>query len=125
MDEVLEKNPDIVILLLGGNDYLRQIPQEETFLNLGKIISMLEEKGAVVVLLGVRGGILGDHFEEQYKELSKKYHTAYISNVLEDILFNRERMSDGVHPNDRGYAVIAERVTPLLQKLLVEAPQTF
>jgi acyl-CoA thioesterase I len=111
-------NPKVVILLLGGNDYLRRIPQEETFENLGKIIEHIHAEGAVVLLLGVRGGVLRDNFASQYKELSKTYGTAYVSDVLDGLLGHSEYMSDRVHPNDEGYQRIADRVAPFLKKLL-------
>src|SRR3989338_9885010 len=42
LDKVVEKHPRIVLLLLGGNDYLRKISREETFRNLETIILRLE-----------------------------------------------------------------------------------
>ncbi|MEK7531703.1 MAG: GDSL-type esterase/lipase family protein [Patescibacteria group bacterium] len=118
LPRVLDENPDMVLLLLGGNDYLKKIPKEETFKNLEIIIQTLEDHGALVVLLGVRGGIFGDHFAEGYEILQKKYHTAYVSNVLEGIFFDTTLKSDEIHPNDKGYAVIAARVTEELKKVL-------
>lgn len=118
INDILTLNPGVVIVLLGGNDEIRRIPKIDTFQNLGKIIENLESSGAVVVLLGVRGGILYDTREGDYKDLSKKYHTAYVSNVLDNLITDRKYMSDGIHPNDLGYAIIAERVTPVLKKVL-------
>ncbi|MCH8075792.1 MAG: hypothetical protein IIC64_08200, partial [SAR324 cluster bacterium] len=62
IDKLLERDPDIVLLLLGGNDYLRRIPREITLRNLESIITKLHETGSIVILLGVRGGILRDNF---------------------------------------------------------------
>ncbi len=110
MDEVLKEDPGTVILLLGGNDYLRKIPEEETKKNLGILIESFEKNGSVVVLLGVRGGVLQDGREGMYEDLSKKYGTVYVSDVLDGIFLKTELMSDGIHPNDKGYAIIAERL---------------
>lgn len=118
VDEVLASEPGIVILLLGGNDVLRRIPKATTFQNLGMIIEKLQSSGAVVVLLGVRGGILGDGYEGDYDALAKKYHTVYVPNVLEGLIGNTEYMYDGIHPNDEGYRLIAERVAPALNSVL-------
>jgi lysophospholipase L1-like esterase len=117
-NEVLALNPGIVMILLGGNDVLRRIPKEETFKNLSVMIENFQNNGAVVLLLGVRGGILFDGYEEDYENLSKKYHTAYVSNVLEDLITNPKYMSDAIHPNDQGYALIAKRIAPVLEKIL-------
>jgi lysophospholipase L1-like esterase len=118
IQEILTLDPGIVIVLLGGNDVLRRIPKAETFENLEKIVENLQNNGAVVILLGVRGGILVDGYEENYEEISEKYETAYVSNVLKDLITNKKYMSDGIHPNDLGYAIIAERVTPVLENIL-------
>lgn len=118
INDVLTLEPGIVIVLLGGNDVIRRIPKDETFQNLERIIENLQNEGAIVILLGVRGGILFDSYDEDYKELSKKYHTAYVSNILDNLIGNQKYMSDGIHPNDDGYAIIAERVGPVLKKLL-------
>lgn len=118
IDEVLAENPGVVILLLGGNDALRRISKKTTFENLGTIIERLQSSGATVVLLGVQGGILGDGYESNYRTLAKKYKTAYVSNILEDIIGRAEYMSDGIHPNDRGYAQIALRVSGVLARMI-------
>ncbi len=117
LERIEFRDPKVVIVLLGGNDYLRRVPQETTFENLSRIIEKIQEKGAIVLLLGVRGGVVRDSFEEQFEALRDKYHTAYVSNVL-SFINNPEYMNDAVHPNDQGYAEIAERVAPVLKKLL-------
>lgn len=119
IDEVTAENPGIVMVLLGGNDVLRRVPKKETFANLGAIIERLQVTGAVVVLLGVRGGVLGDGYAGDYETLAKKYHTAYVSNVLEGLITNPKYMSDGIHPNDQGYAIVAERVAKVLKTVLL------
>ncbi len=41
-----------------------------------------------------------------------------VPNILEGVLGDPRLMSDYVHPNDRGYAVIAERLESTLKPLL-------
>ncbi|OHA83818.1 MAG: hypothetical protein A2937_01970 [Candidatus Yonathbacteria bacterium RIFCSPLOWO2_01_FULL_47_33b] len=118
VDEVLAEDPGIVIVLLGGNDALRRISKQETFANLGTIIERFQSAGAVVVLLGVRGGILGDGYANEFEALAETYHMPYVSNVLEGLITNPKLMSDGIHPNDQGYAIVAERVIEILQEVL-------
>lgn len=110
-------NPKIAIILLGGNDFLRKVPKEETFSNLSKIIQEFSSRGSVVLLLGVRGGIFKDNFEREFDELRKEYKTAYVPNVLRGLITNRELMYDSIHPNDKGYQKIADRIYPVLSKL--------
>jgi acyl-CoA thioesterase I len=115
---VLNAQPSIVLILLGGNDFLRQIPAEETFANLGQIIRRLQESGALVVLLGVRGGFLSDEFSGHYEKLAKERGTLLVPNVLKGLVGRPEFMEDTIHPNDAGYAKIAEKIFPVLKKAL-------
>ncbi len=118
IDEVLAEEPGIVIMLLGGNDVLRRVSKKETFKNLSTIIERFQNDGAVVVLLGVQGGLLSDGYESDYHALSKKYRTAYVPNILDGLISNTKYMYDGIHPNDAGYSIIADRVAPVLQKVM-------
>ena len=111
-------NPKVVLLLLGGNDHLRKVPIEETFANLGKIIEEIHARGAVVVILGVRGSIIRDQFEEHFEELAEEYDAAYVPDVLDGLFGRSTYMTDTIHPNDAGYAIIADRVYPVLISLL-------
>jgi lysophospholipase L1-like esterase len=110
MDEVVEEAPGTVVLLLGGNDYLRRMEESVSRENLSMLIRTFQEEGAVVVLLGVRGGIILDGREEMYDDLSKEYGTVYIDDVLRGVFNKPEYMFDGIHPNDAGYALIADRL---------------
>lgn len=116
LEEVLEKDPGTVIVLLGGNDFLRRIPLETTRSNLATIIEALKANGSVVVLLGVRGNLLGDSADAMYEELSKTYGTVYVPDVLDGLLLKPELMSDGIHPNDAGYKHIAERLARVFEE---------
>lgn len=118
LDEVLGSNPKIVLLLLGGNDYLRRIPKEETFSNLGVMIEAIQNQGAVVVVLGVRGGVLSDNYEEDFESLSSKYNAAYVPNVLDGLIGHSNLMYDSIHPNDAGYQIISDKIFPVIEGLI-------
>ena len=118
INELDQYHPKIVLLLLGGNDHLKKIPIAETFDNLGEIIENIEGRGAVVLLLGVRGNLIGDKFKAEYEKLRNKYQTAYVPDVLSGLFGDTRYMSDEIHPNDAGYAKIADRIYPVLFNLL-------
>lgn len=120
LNELNEYDPKVVIVLLGGNDYLRRLPQEQTFRNLEAIIENIHERGSMVLLLGIQGGILRDNFEAEFERLAQRHKVAYVPNILRGLLGREEYMYDQVHPNDAGYAQIAERVLPILERLLQE-----
>jgi len=116
LDEV--PHPKVVIVLLGGNDFLRKIPKTQTFSNMEKIISSFQERGAVVIILGIRGGIFKDNFQKEFENLSKVYATGYVPNVLSGLIGRSEYMYDSIHPNNIGYKRVADRVYPVLSKLI-------
>lgn len=116
--EVTQYNPEVVLLLLGGNDALRRISKEETEANLRSLIVQIQDTGAVVVLLGVRGGLLGDGYKSMYENLSDELGTAYVEDVLKGLFGKPQFMSDAIHPNDAGYAKVAERILPVLQSVI-------
>src|SRR3989344_718364 len=106
--DVLLYDPKAVLVLLGGNDFFKRIPKGEMLANLREIITRIQARGAVVVLLGVRGGLITDTYEEELKNLAKETGSAYVPNVLSGLLGNAKYMSDAIHPNDVGYKIIAE-----------------
>jgi len=111
-------NPKVVILLLGGNDYLEQKDTAVAFQNLGQIIENIQSRGAVAVLVGVRVNYFVGNFDPQYEALVAKYKVAYVPDALDGILGNPDYMTDSVHPNNAGYALLAARILPVLEEVL-------
>ena len=118
IDDALALQPAVVILLLGGNDVLRRVDPDTTFRNLATLIERCQADGAVVLLVGVRGSLLRDAYAARFEALAQRYGTAYVHDVLDDTFGVADYMADQVHPNDRGYAVIADRIAPVLEKML-------
>lgn len=118
IDAVIRKHPSVVLLLLGGNDSLHRVPREQTFKNLDSIVSRLQNDGILVVLLGVRGGLFTDNFDTEFEELAKRRKTAFVPDVLDGLFGHPKFMSDEIHPNDDGYAVIAQKIYPVLVGVL-------
>ena len=116
--DVLSRDPRIVIAGLGGNDYLQSIPIATTEANLRSIIEKIEAGGAAVILLGFSFPSLNADYAGMYKRVAKDERCLFVSNVLSGILTNPDLKSDEVHPNARGYQLMADRVAAPLQKLL-------
>ncbi len=110
--------PKVVLVLLGGNDALKKMDPGATFANLRTIVNELHSQGAIVVLLGVRGGLLSDEYPGAFESLAEELNTAYVPDVLDGLFGDTRYMSDAIHPNDAGYAVIANKVYPVLEPLL-------
>ncbi len=118
VSEANKQDPKVVLILLGGNDFLRKIPVAETFQNLDQIISKLQAEGAVIILLGVQGGLFSDGYDEYFEDLAEERGTLYVENVLDGLLYHDDLMSDSIHPNNLGYQKIADKVLPALKKAL-------
>jgi acyl-CoA thioesterase I len=116
--DVLSRNPKIVIVLLGGNDFLRRVPVEETFANLHEVVSRIRERGAAVVLVGVSVGLFSDPYGREYENLARSAAAGLVPDILDGIIGHADRMSDSIHPNDRGYQLMADRLEPMLRELI-------
>ena len=118
LDQLQELHPDLVIVLLGGIDALQRVPPDQTVANLHQIITRLQDDGAVVLLVGVRGGVIGDPYHRKFAKLARETSAAYVPNILDSVLGNDYLMADELHPNFRGQRVMAERLLPTVQWLL-------
>lgn len=119
IDKVLkEQRPAVLMVLLGGNDYLRKVPIDDTFTNLRAIILRAQATGAVTVVVGVRGGVLRDNFADRYEDLARETQSAYVPDVLDGLIGDNRFMSDAIHPNDQGYVRVADKIYPVLKRVL-------
>ena len=115
---VLSRRPRVVIVVLGGNDFLRRIPHEETFVNLDTIVDRIRERGAAVLLVGLSFGVFTDTYGDRYDDLARRTSSGLVPDILAGILGHPELMADQIHPNDRGYRMMADRIEPALRDLL-------
>lgn len=120
-DDVLSANPRIVIVGLGGNDFLRRVPVETTKQNLESIVRQLQAKGAMVVLLGFEFPSFGPDYGDLYEEVAEEQRCLLVPDLLDGILSDPKLKSDEIHPNAAGYALMAERVSGPLEKLIGDA----
>ncbi len=114
--ELEEYQPALVILMEGGNDFLRRYPPKETRENLRRMIRQIRASGAEVLLVGVPAPGLMLSSAELYEELAQELDVPYLDGVMADILSERELKSDPIHPNGEGYRLFAEAVTAFLRE---------
>jgi len=120
-DTVLSKNPRLVIVFLGGNDFLRQRPRAESRKNLGEIVRRVQARGAMVAIAGMKLGLFTDEFAAIYEDTAKELGALYIPQVMKGILGDAKLTSDPIHPNGAGYRLIAERIAAKIKPLLRDA----
>ncbi|MFB2881247.1 arylesterase [Floridanema aerugineum] len=120
--DVIAAEPWLVIVELGGNDFLRKFPKSETEKNLRQIVTSIQEKSAIVVLLGMNLGLFTDEYKTLYQRVAKETNAYLIPESLKGILDNpRYRQEDFIHPNVEGHKLLATRVATELKPLLAKA----
>ena len=119
--DVLDKNPRLVIVLLGGNDFLRQVPIGDTRKNLEVIVQRIQERGAMVVITGMKLGLFTDEYGAMVENIAEKFGALLVPQVTKGILTDSKLRSDPIHPNGAGYRLIAERIAEKVRPLLERA----
>jgi acyl-CoA thioesterase I len=124
LDWALADKPDLVILALGANDALRGVDPAAVRSNLDKMITKIQASGAKVLLLGM---LAPPNWGEEYKrafdrifpELAQAHHLPLYPFFLEGVAMKPElNQPDGLHPNDRGVAVLVDRIAPVVAGLI-------
>lgn len=110
INEVLERKPEIVLVTLGGNDLLARTPLDETLGNLRKAFQRMHEAGSMAVYLAIDPPGVGDNWAMAIEHLCKEEGVLYVPGVMKGLWGDASLMADQVHPNARGYKVMAERV---------------
>ncbi len=124
MKWVAKDKPDYVMLLLGSNDGLRGFKPEETEKNLDEALTWAK-KNDIKVILGQLyipanyGKAYQQKFSDIYPRLAKKYKIDLAPFILEGV-YGRAGLNlpDGIHPNEKGYKIIADNMYSYLKKFL-------
>ena len=126
LDWMLAEKPDLVLLELGANDALRGIDPSVIRANLDKMIDKIKASGAKVLVLGMIapanwGEPYKDQFDRIYPELAKAHDVPLYPFILDGVAMNSAlNQHDGLHPNQRGVAVMVDRIAPLVAKIITE-----
>ena len=122
IDSVLKQyRPALVLLCIGGNDFLRKRSRKITQLNIGLLIDKIHQSGSRVVLIAVPEWGLFLNPSVIYANVSESHKVLLIEDVLPELLSDSQLKSDVIHLNTKGYGVFAERVFLELQEFgLVE-----
>jgi len=111
-----EHRPRLLVLCHGGNDFLHQLPKAKAADNLRAMIRLAKARGIDVLLIGTPEPGLTLSTAAFYADIAKEFRIPYEGDVLSKILRDPSLKADQVHPNAKGYRLMAERVYALLQK---------
>jgi acyl-CoA thioesterase-1 len=123
IDAALVKHkPALVLLSLGGNDMLRNVPASEIKTNLKAMVERVIGSGAGLVLISqpqpsLIGGLVGLSDAAVYAELAKEEGVFILEESFSKHLSDKDLKSDLIHLNAKGYALVAEDVAKKLKVL--------
>lgn len=110
-----EHHPQLVIVSIGGNDFLRQLPVADTRAHVEAICRQALQAGAQVLLVAVpRASVLAalgqmtDH--TLYAEVADKLKIPLQREGWGEVLGQADLRADAVHANARGYEQFARSV---------------
>ena len=111
-----EHQPALVIVEIGGNDFLRRRPQSSVKEDLRRIIRAAKAARATVVLVAVPElsllGVVTRKVSDSpiYEQLGEEETVPVIADVFSDILGRPELCADNIHPNAAGYRQMADGI---------------
>jgi acyl-CoA thioesterase-1 len=121
------RNPvDVVVIETGGNDALRALDPDSLEANLDAIITKAKkaQPSAKVLLVQMEsppnlGARYNSRFRAAYSNVAKKQNVPLLPFLLDGVGGRDDlNQSDGVHPNAKGEAIVADNVWRSLQPIL-------
>lgn len=108
--------PELVIIAHGGNDLIRNLDQAKLVKNISAMIAAAQQRGVSVILIGMpRPGIFLSS-DELYKNVALDYNIPIENEIIADVLSESSLKSDAIHPNAKGYRLIAESINKLMRQ---------
>ena len=122
MPDLLVQKPKLVVVSIGGNDFLQRQPESGTRENIRKMVADIRATGVPAVLVAIphftTGALLGMVSEHPlYAELADELDVPLLKGAWADILGDKDLKSDAVHANAAGYRLFAEQLAGFLRKL--------
>ena len=111
-----EHRPRLLLLCHGGNDFLHRQSKQAAAENLRAMVRLAKSRGIEVLLIGTPEPGFSVTPPEFYAEIAKEFSIPYEGDVLGKILKDSSLKADQIHPNAKGYRLMAQRVFELLRK---------
>jgi lysophospholipase L1-like esterase len=115
LPEVLDRTmPDLLLLIEGGNDILRNQSKSVLKANLQQMIELAKGRDIPVVLIGIPEKSLFSNSAPLYEELAEQYQLVFDDSLIGGLQRSPSLKSDIVHFNKQGYRKMAESIYELL-----------
>lgn len=115
--------PALVIVELGGNDFLRRRSAGDVKADLRQILRDIKARGALPVLVAVPelsllAVVAGRPRDAAlYRELAEEEKVPLIGDVFSAVLADPALRADQIHPNAQGYRKLADGLLAQLRRL--------
>lgn len=122
-----QHRPTHVVIELGANDALRGLPLKSSRANLQAMITLSQQAGAKVLLIGMMvppnyGKRYADDFQRMFPGLAQAHHTALVPFLLTGIADRPDArdwfQADGIHPLSKGHPIMLDQVWAALKPQL-------
>lgn len=113
-----EPKPRLVIVALGANDMLRRMDPQGTRENLRTILQTLKDQNIPAFIIGMRnphafGPFMTGPYAGLYKDLAKEFDVPLYEFFLKGVALDKNlNQADGIHPNEKGVAIMVENIVP-------------
>jgi acyl-CoA thioesterase-1 len=111
-----EHAPRLLLLCIGGNDFLRQLGNRQAEVNVRAMVKLARSRGVEVLLIGTPEPGYSLSPPSFYADIAKEFRQPYEEAAMSQVLKDNTLKSDPIHPNARGYRLIAERVAERLRQ---------
>ena len=111
-----EHEPELLLLCHGGNDMLRKRDGQQMLENLRTMILEAHSQGIQVILIAVPRPALFLDSAGGYGQVAQEFEIPIENEIIADILSDNSLKSDAIHPNSKGYRIMAEAIHVLLQE---------
>jgi acyl-CoA thioesterase-1 len=111
-----EHAPRLLLLCIGGNDFLRRLGNPQAERNVRDMVRLARSRGVAVVLIGTPEPGFTVTPPAFYSAIAKEFRVPYVESIIGEVLRDASLKADPIHPNARGYRLIAERVADQLKQ---------
>lgn len=115
-DVLDETRPQLLLLLHGGNDILRNLDPVQAAGNLSAMVRQARARGIGVVLIGVPEKRLFSDSSPIYQALAEREALVFEGEIIAELVRSPAMKSDAVHFNASGYERLAQTLHALLNK---------
>ncbi len=126
--EVLRHDPNVVLVFIGGNDYLGGTTRAKFAKDLEALVKQLAESDATLIVVEVPSGLVWNSFAGLYRKAARQHGAILVPEsrlrwlYVIDLLFRKYRKvpltKDKIHLSPAGARYVADWLEPYVRRAL-------